>query len=479
MSENRHNLRSRGKGHASETTAPAEPAANEVAPVDKAHREEEEELEFGGAWGTLAMMTGFPTLFYYLYACLYFYDGKLATPEHPLQLAGPGGWVEFVKHIATLVWETAMPTKRATAIYLIFVGGQFLLAFVMPGVWQKGLPLKHRNGLQLDYYCNAYAAQWATAALVGAAHFTGVFNLAEVIDLYGPLLTVASIFGFAVAAVTYLTGENYRMSGNVVYDYFMGARLNPRVWSVDIKMFFEIRVSWSILFALAMGAVAKQKQEYGYVSGNTALFAYGVGLYLNACGKGEQYIPQTWDMNYEKFGWLLSYWNVAGVPFSYAYAAIYMATHDPKTYAYPKPVLSVLFVLITAAQFTMDIAMAQKSHFKALKTGTYIKRHTFPQLPFAELDNPKTFPTQAGELLVDGLWAYLRKPNYIADWIQALIWGASAGVHSVIPYYYPLFHCTMLLHRNSRDDIKCARKYGDDWRRYKELVPYSYIPYVL
>ena len=38
------------------------------------------------------------------------------------------------------------------------------------------------------------------------------------------------------------------------------------------------------------------------------------------------------------------------MPFSYAYAAIYMATHDPATYAYPKPVLSVLFVLLTAAQ---------------------------------------------------------------------------------------------------------------------------------
>lgn len=65
----------------------------------------------------------------------------------------------------------------------------------------------------------------------------------------------------------------------------MGATLNPRIGLVDIKMFFEIRVSWSILFALAMGAVAKQYQEYGYVSGNTALFAYGVGIYWNACGK--------------------------------------------------------------------------------------------------------------------------------------------------------------------------------------------------
>lgn len=31
----------------------------------------------------------------------------------------------------------------------------------------------------------------------------------------------------------------------------------------------------------------------------------------------------------------------------------------------------------------------------------------------------------------------------------------------------------MLLHRNARDEAKCARKYGDDWTRYKKLVPYS------
>lgn len=53
--------------------------ANAASPksntVDDSHAEEEH-LEFGGAVGTFAMMTGFPALFYYLYVCLYFYDGQ-------------------------------------------------------------------------------------------------------------------------------------------------------------------------------------------------------------------------------------------------------------------------------------------------------------------------------------------------------------------------------------------------------------------
>ena len=83
----------------------------------------------------------------------------------------------------------------------------------------------------------------------------------------------------------YVFGDNYRMSGNWIYDYFMGSTLNPRIGSVDIKMFCEIRISWTLLFAIAMGAVSKQYELYGRVSGNAWLFAYGTALYLNACAK--------------------------------------------------------------------------------------------------------------------------------------------------------------------------------------------------
>jgi len=81
------------------------------------------------------------------------------------------------------------------------------------------------------------------------------------------------------------------MSGNWIYDYFMGSTLNPRIGSVDIKMFAEIRISWTLLFAIAMGAVSKQFELYGRVSGNAWLFALGTGLYLNACAKVTFILP--------------------------------------------------------------------------------------------------------------------------------------------------------------------------------------------
>lgn len=61
---------------------------------------------------------------------------------------------------------------------------------------------------------------------------------------------------------------------------------------------------------------------------------------------------------------------------------------------------------------SFDVAMGQKSWFKAQETGTFIKRHTFPQIPGTELNNPKVIVTERGtKLLVDGLWGVVRKPS--------------------------------------------------------------------
>lgn len=46
-----------------------------------------------------------------------------------------------------------------------------------------------------------------------------------------------------------------------------------------------------------------------------AFMVLATGLYINACAKGEECIPQTWDMFHEKQGFMLIFWNYAGVPF--------------------------------------------------------------------------------------------------------------------------------------------------------------------
>ena len=130
-------------------------------------------------------------------------------------------------------------------------------------------------------------------------HVTGIFKLYTVIDEFGPLLSVAILSGFLVSFIAYFSalarGAQHRMSGYPIYDFFMGAELNPRMFGVlDFKMFFEVRLPWYILFFISMGAAARQYEQYGYVSGEVGFLLLAHFLYANACSKGEECIVSTW-----------------------------------------------------------------------------------------------------------------------------------------------------------------------------------------
>ncbi|KAK0188658.1 ergosterol biosynthesis ERG4/ERG24 family-domain-containing protein [Armillaria mellea] len=406
--------------------------------------DQHEMYEFGGPLGVTAIMTGFPLLMYYLWICLWFYDGKLV---HPTSL-------EDVKPFLLRMWNhvctDASPNVYAWKVYSANIFFQLFLAWVMPGFKQEGLP--------------------ATAA---ALHYTGTFRLTEIIDNYGHLMSVAMIWGFGVSFGIYFiavaTGTQMRMSGSFIYDVFMGASLNPRIGPIDLKMWAEVRIPWVIVFFLAVSGCCQQYEQYDYVTPNMAFMTLATWLYLNACAKGEECIPQTWDMYHEKWGFMVIFWNFAGVPFSYVYSVVYMASHDPSNYQFSTPTYVVLYTTLLTAYYIWDTAMAQKSHFKMQTQGITEFRSTFPQLPW-------NTTAHGNRLLTSGWWAYSRKPNYVADWTMSFTWGAVIGLATPIPYFYSVFFITVLIHRCSRDFERCSIKYGKDWERYCSIVKYKFVP---
>jgi Delta24(24(1))-sterol reductase len=153
---------------------------------------------------------------------------------------------------------------------------QLFLAWVMPGYMQEGLPIPSLGYKTLVYKCNALLSLWATIFTALILHTTGIFKLSGIIDNYGHLMTVAIIYGFAVSFGLYfftvITGTQIRMSGNFIYDVFMGASLNPRIGPVDLKMFAEVRIPWVIVFFTAVSGACKQYEQYGYVTPVRASF---------------------------------------------------------------------------------------------------------------------------------------------------------------------------------------------------------------
>lgn len=433
-------------------------------------------FEFGGSLGTLAAMIGFPTLMYYMWIGATYYDGKLPLPAEGESLT------EFGQHMWDLIYTGAFPSLRAWKIYWVYYIFEAACYCLMPGVWGEGKPLPHEGGKQLKYYCSAYTSFYLTIAVMAVLHFSGLFKIYTFLDEFGPLLSVAIISGFLCSFAAYFSaiyrGAQHRMTGYPIYDFFMGAELNPRMFGIlDFKMFYEVRIPWYILFGLSSAAAARQYENYGYVSGEVLFLVMAHYLYANACSKGEQLIITTWDMYYEKWGFMLIFWNMAGVPLSYCHCTLYLANHDPAEYAWNKYALALLFVAYIGVYIIWDQTNGQKNAFRAMEGGNQTKRHTFPALPWIYIENPKTIETPSGDkLLVDGWYGYARKIHYTCDAFFAISWGLITGFNSPFPWFYPVFFCCMITHRAWRDIERCKIKYGEAWTEYERQVPYLFIP---
>lgn len=433
-------------------------------------------MEFGGSFGVSAIMVGFTLVMYYMWLGATYYDGKLPLPASGQSIA------DFLRQCGHQIYEGAFPHLRAWTIYWTFFVVEGAFYCLMPGVWAYGKPLPHMGGKQLPYYCSGVWSFYATIVLAATLHFTGIFPLYTILDEFGPLMSVAMISGYLVALVAYFSalwrGAQHRMTGYPVYDFFMGAELNPRMFGIlDFKMFFEVRLPWYILFALSCAAAARQWEQLGYVSGEVGFLVMAHFLYVNACSKGEELIVTTWDMYYEKWGFMLIFWNLAGVPLSYCHCTIYLANHHPSVYRWNRAALTALYISYLFVYWVWDTTNSQKNRFRAEERGTLVLRKTFPQLPWQTVKNPRKITTKTGDsILVDGWYGYARKIHYTCDLFFALSWGAITGFESPFPWFYPLFFACMIAHRAYRDIERCREKYGADWEEYTRRVPYLFIP---
>jgi len=153
---------------------------------------------------------------------------------------------------------------------------QLFLAHIMPwGYQQEGLPVPSLGYKTLMYNCNALVCVYTTLLTAAGLHYFDIFRLTSIIDNFGHLMTVAMFWGWFVSFFMYfatiVAGEPMRMSGNFVYDLFMGACLNPRIGNVDLKMWAEVRIPWHIVFFLSVSGCLKQYETYGYVTPVRAL----------------------------------------------------------------------------------------------------------------------------------------------------------------------------------------------------------------
>ena len=420
--------------------------------------------EFGGTMGAAALMLWSHGLPVYFWMALEYCKGGVFWP-----LDG---------NLLGRMRVDLVPDWTSVYMYFGFVALEVLFAYTLPGPTVKGLPVPSEGNKQYEYHCNALSSWYCSLLILFSLHYTGLAPLTLIADHFGHMMVLAMLFSDIVAVLVYIAGvkmhKTTRMSGSLIYDFFMGAWLNPRIGSLDLKLFAEIRVSWMTLFFLTLSAAAKQYFSLGYVSSSMGVVLLAHFLYSNACMKGEECVPTTWDIFYEKWGWMLVYWNLAGVPFVYCFPAYYILRNNPQL---PLGFAVSLAVVLLTAYYFWDTSQSQKNRFRMQLRGTYIPRNSFPQLPYGTLTDPQYITAECGDkLLVSGWWKYARKVHYTADITMAWVWGLSCGFEGLLPYFYPVFFMGMIYHRYTRDIQRCKRKYGKDWDRYTRVVPYAFIP---
>lgn len=420
---------------------------------DKGHKKEEIHFEFFGPIGTFCLLFLLPATTFGLYflchrdACVTFLP--LNIPSLP-------------KDLVLFSW---------TAVYAVvgWFAFQALLHLIVPGKDYKGVKLD--DGTHLMYRCNAFACFMITLLLAFVLVTTKTISPTFGYDYFLSLNTAASIFAFLLAIGLYIASMFNRKTniaslgntGHVIYDFFMGRQLNPRTGNFDWKFFCELRpglIGWVLL---NMSMAAKQYELHGHVTNSMLIINVFQFIYVFDALFNEPLILTTMDIATDGFGWMLSYGDLAWVPFVYTLQTRYLVDH-PVSMSYTH-----LFAVLTLQGLGYYIFRASNAEKNAFRTN--------PNNP--ALKHLKTLKTKAGtNLLISGWWGMARHINYLGDWLMGLAQCIPTGFDHGITYFFSLYFATLLIHRELRDEDKCKKKYGSDWDEYCKKVPYRIVPYV-
>ncbi|KAL3807336.1 hypothetical protein ACHAXA_001308 [Cyclostephanos tholiformis] len=253
-------------------------------------------------------------------------------------------------------------------------------------------------------------------------------------------------------------------SRNHVYDNFMGWELNPRSLggTFDWKKFCELCPGLMGWMVLNMAMLMRQRECLGYVIGSMMLVNIFQGAYVWDALYQERAILTTMDIT-DGFGYMLVFGTLAWVPFTYSLQARYLVDHDPLL---SWPALAAIVAVNVMGYLIFRGGNGQKDAFRR-------------DLDSAEVSHLTYLCTKHGTRLLTSGWWGLCKINYTGDWILGLSWCMLCGFNSVVPYFYAIYFAILLVHHSVRDYHMCREKYGDDWDKYRSMVPYRFIPGII
>uniref|UniRef100_A0A8C1XKC3 Delta(14)-sterol reductase LBR n=1 Tax=Cyprinus carpio TaxID=7962 RepID=A0A8C1XKC3_CYPCA len=348
-------------------------------------------------------------------------------------------------------------------IVLLWLLFQAVFSLLPVGKLVEGMPLK--NGKTLKYRINGFYALLLTAVAVGVAVYQEVdlsYIHAHFLQFYTSALLIVTLLSVYLFVRSRWASEDELApggnSGYIIYDFFMGRELNPRIKNFDIKFFCEMRpglMGWVLInFAMLQAEMKHQNLE----NPSPAMLLVNIFQLLWVVDGfwHEEKLLTMMDIVYDGFGFMLTFGDLAFVPFTFTCQAYYLVSHPNE--------LSLFWIITLITMNGVGYYIFRKANSQKF---TFRKNPSDPAV-----SHLKTIPTATGKsLIVSGLWGWVRHPNYLGDIIMGLAWSLPCGFNHLIPYFYLIYLITLLVHRNARDERQCRKKYGSAWEEYcKQFV---------
>ncbi|OJJ47634.1 hypothetical protein ASPZODRAFT_151107 [Penicilliopsis zonata CBS 506.65] len=472
--------------------------------------------EFAGPIGAFGIVFGLPLL---VYSFKFLCNDVSGCPAP--SLLSPSTLT-----LDTLKAEIGWPEGGITALYdsqvMLWVVRYYLVSLLMqvflPGREAEGVPLA--CGGRLKYKFNTFLSAILTLSglAVGTYLYGSDFAVWTFIsDNYLQILTANLVISTSIALFVYVRSfsvpnpgsPNPELrelapgghTGNVLYDFFIGRELNPRIRlpipfvsetarTIDIKVFCELRPGLLGWLILNLSHIAYQHRTYGYITDSIVLVTAFQGFYVLDSFYMEPAIMTTMDVIMDGFGFMLSFGDLVWVPFLYDTQARYLAV-----YPLELGVQGIAVVLAFAAvgYYIFRGANNQKNRFRTDPTDPRVKHLKYIQT------------ASGSKLLTSGWWGCARHINYLGDWVMSWAYCLPTGLAgyaiiehlnpatgelqkqavqtpevrgwgAIFTYFFMLYFGILLIHRESRDEEKCKKKYGADWDRYTSIVRSRIIP---
>lgn len=356
--------------------------------------------------------------------------------------------------------------------------GLACLGFLLPGKTVYGPTTS--KGHTPKYTDNGWLHCILSFVIYIGGSYMDLWDLSLLYDLHYE--TVVFLNAFAMVFCVFLVFKAYNFPstadvlrhGNIMTDYYKGVELYPRLLGIDIKALVNCRFSMSYWQLFSFSAMMAKPDNLALRWCAISQILYLAKFFYWEAG----YLTSTIDIVVDRAGFYETWGCFVWVPVIYTHHTRMTSLGKSSWSDSSITALGIISILSMLLNYWTDY---QKQVFREKdgKVNLWGKPAEIIHCTYEVCDANRKKRTKKSILLASGWWGIARHPQYSWELITAWIWGifaVSCGYLTGI--IYPAFLTILLFHRAIRDQDKCLKKYGEDYKRYMKQVPYKIIPYI-